>query len=171
MLLRVWLYGWMERIRSPRRLEKACMRDIGFVFLTCNHHPDHNTLWRFFNNNKQPLKALFKQVVLVACKAKLVGFVLHALDGTKITAASSTATAWHQEKLEAQIQRVDAIINEYMVSVEQVGESEESSYAMPAAMQNAQARKQQIAEALRALEQAKTEHLHPNEPDTRMASC
>lgn len=168
MLLRVWLYGWMERIRSPRRLEKACMRDIGFVFLTCNHHPDHNTLWRFFNNNKKPLKSLFKQVVLVACRAKLIGFVLHALDGTKITAASSRAKAWHQKQLEEQLKQIDAIINEYVLSVESAAESEESGYAMPETMQNALARKQQIAEALSALEQAKTQTLHPNEPDARM---
>src|SRR5678815_3601638 len=97
MLLAVWLYGWMEHIRSSRRLEKACRRDLPFVWLTGNHHPDHNTLSRFFRDNKRALRAVFKQTVRVAVKADLIGFALHALDGTKVKAASSIDTATHRK--------------------------------------------------------------------------
>src|SRR4051812_19247961 len=103
LLLCVWLYGWMERVRSSRALEKACVRDVAFLWLTSNEHPDHNTLWRFFRDNKQALRKLFKQTVQVAAKAGLVGFALHALDGTKIQAASSTDSALHRSTLQKQL--------------------------------------------------------------------
>jgi transposase len=73
LLLGVWLFGWMERIRSTRALEKACLRDVAFVWLTGNQHPDHNTLWRFFRDNKAALKKLFKHVVRTAAQTGGVG--------------------------------------------------------------------------------------------------
>src|ERR687891_2020096 len=89
LLLGVWLFGWMERVRSTRALEKACLRDVAFLWLTGNQHPDHVTLWRFFSENKARLKPLFTRVVRLAAEAGLVGFALHALDGTKLQAAGS----------------------------------------------------------------------------------
>ena len=111
MLLKVWLYGWMTRVRSSRGLEKACFESMPFLWLTGNHHPDHNTLWRFFRDNKKALRKLFKLVVQVAVKSELVGFALHALDGTKIVAACSMEKALHRKALEDELKKLDATID------------------------------------------------------------
>jgi transposase len=118
LLLSVWLFGWMDRIRSTRALERACLRDIAFVWLTGNLHPDHNTLWRFFRDNKQALKRLFKHVVRTATEMGLVGFALHALDGTKLPAASSTEMAAHRKQLEEKLKELDAWIDAGVAAVE-----------------------------------------------------
>ena len=56
LLLKVWLFGYMERIRSTRALEKACLERMPFLWLTGNLHPDHNTLWRFFKRHHEALE-------------------------------------------------------------------------------------------------------------------
>lgn len=167
MLLSVWLYGWMERVRSSRGLEKACIRDIAFLWLTGNNHPDHVTLWRFFRDHKEALRKLFKQVVLVAVDADLVGFALHALDGTKIQAASSMETALHRKALQEQVKKLDEAVNTSIEQTEFAEQHEDASYPMPEPMRDAEARRRHIRESIAKLDAAETDHLHPKEPDAR----
>ncbi len=53
VLLNVWLYGFMHGIRSSRKLEVACWEQIPFLWLTGWQHPDHNTLWRFYQTHRR----------------------------------------------------------------------------------------------------------------------
>jgi transposase len=168
LLLKVWLFGWMERIRSSRALERACMRDLAFVWLTGNLHPDHNTLWRFFRDNKPAFRKLLKQIVKVAVKAELVGFALHAIDGTKIASASSMETAQHRKTLEEQLKKLDSIIDESIAATEAAEGSEQGSYALPAPMRDPKARKAKVAELLAELDEAKTNHRHRKDPNARV---
>jgi transposase len=145
VLLKVWLFGYMERIRSTRALEKACLQVMPFLWLTGNLHPDHNTLWRFFNNHRQVLPKLFKKLVKMAAEEQLIGFVLHALDGTKMTAASSTDEALHRKGLEDRLKQLDAFIASYMQEVTTRAEADKGKdYAMPSAMADEEARRARI---------------------------
>lgn len=71
MLLKVWLYGYLMRVHSSRGLERGCRENVGLIWLTGMNEPDHNTLWRFFSENKKALRNLFKQVIRVAVKAEV----------------------------------------------------------------------------------------------------
>ncbi len=168
MLLTVWLYGWMTRVRSSRGLEKACFESMPFIWLTGNNHPDHNTLWRFFRDNKKALRKLFKLIVEVAVKNDLVGFALHALDGSKILAASSMDTALHQKGLQDELKKIDATIDEQMKQIEKTEAAETPGFAMPQKLNDAQTRKAEIRKALVELDLADTKHLHPDEPEARV---
>lgn len=168
LLLGVWLFGWMERIRSTRALEKACLRDVAFVWLTGNQHPDHNTLWRFFRDNKGALKTLFKHVVRAATQTGLIGFALHALDGTKLAARSSTETAAHRKKLEEELRKLDAWVEAGVAAVEAHEQSPEPEWKMPTSMQSADERKKRIREALAQLDAQHSDHLHLSEAEARV---
>lgn len=168
MLLTVWLYGWMTRVRSSRGLERACFESMPFIWLTGNNHPDHNTLWRFFRDNKKALRKLFKLIVEVAVKNDLVGFALHALDGSKILAASSMDTALHQKGLQDELKKIDATIDEQMKQIEKTEAAETPGFAMPQKLKDAQTRKAEIRKALVELDLADTKHLHPDEPEARV---
>ena len=118
LLLKVWLYGYINAIRSTRRLERACREHMGLIWLTGMNAPDHNSLWRFWRDNKEPLKDVFKQTVLVALRAELIGLVINALDGTKIAARSSRQGAMGKKDLEKLLKKLDGSIKEVIDEVE-----------------------------------------------------
>lgn len=149
VLLKIWLYGFTQRIRSTRKLERACVEVMPFIWLTGNDPPDHNTIWRFFHNNRKSLKKLFKTLMQAAAEAELISFVLHALDGTKLQAASSTDTALHRKGIEEKLKALDEIIAQYMTEVEEAPAPEsDGAQQMPKDMQELEARRQKIRAAL-----------------------
>src|SRR4029077_15559348 len=121
-------------IRSTQALEKALHTHVAFVWLAGLEKPDHVTLWRFFRDNRKALRKLFKLVVKAAAKAGLVGFALHALDGTKLSAACSTETAQHRKALEEELKKLDALVDASMAEVEKNEEESPPAWAMPEAM-------------------------------------
>lgn len=171
LLLKVWLYGYLTRIRSTRELERACREHLSLLWLTGRHTPDHNTLWRFWKENREALRRVFRQVVKVAAANGLVGMICHAVDGTKIRAASSRQTMEHRAGLEKQLERVEASIREMEQAVEESEEQEEGEYRLPAELQQAQQLRQAIHRSLDRMQEVKREHLHPEEPEARMMPC
>jgi len=154
LLLKVWLYGFTQRIRSPRRLEKACIDVMPFLWLAHPERPDHNTFWRFFRDNHKALPKVFKALVQAAAKAKLISFALHAIDGTKLQAASSTDTALHLKSLEEKLKHLDEVIAQFVAQVMDAGETDTSPgrQEMPVAMQNPAARREAIEKIVRTLQ-------------------
>lgn len=168
LLLKVWLYGYLMRIRSSRQLERACRDNVGLIWLTGMNEPDHNTLWRFFRENKRALRNVFKQVVRVAASTGLVGLVLHAVDGTKIAARASRRTAWHKADLEKALRKLDENIEQMMSTVEAAEKSEQGEYRIPEELAEREQLREKIKEALAEIEEAGTKDLHPKEKDARM---
>jgi len=88
VLLGAWLYGFMIRARSSRKLEQACRENLPMMWLTGLLHPDHSTLSRFYQHNRQAMRPLFKTSVQLAVEAGLVEFAFQAVDGTRMSSAS-----------------------------------------------------------------------------------
>jgi transposase len=130
LLLSVWLYGYLHRIRSTRDLERACREHISLLWLSGLHAPDHNTLWRFWRRNRRSLRGLFRQVVGVAYTSGLIGLAVHAVDGTKVRARCSKRSAWHKKELEELLGRLDASIDSAMAEVESREETESGEYRL-----------------------------------------
>lgn len=168
LLLSVWLYGYLHRIRSTRDLERACREHISLLWLTGMHAPDHNTLWRFWRNNRSALRGLFRQVVGVAHCSGLIGLAVHAVDGTKIRCRSSKRSAWHQKELEELLKRTDASIDSMMAEVESREATESGDYRLPEELRDAKKRRAEIRAALDQLVQIDRAHQHPQEPEVRM---
>lgn len=171
LLLKVWLYGYFERTRSSRRLEKACRDHIGFIWLTGMHAPDHNTLSTFFRTNKKGIRNLFKKTVQVAVEADMVGFVLHAVDGTKIAARVANRGGWHKKKLLKLLEKLDSTLGKFEKEIEKNGACSEVSDALPQELEERQALREKVREALKQLEEAGQEHLHPADEDARIMPC
>jgi transposase len=171
LLLKVWLYGYLTRIRSTRELERACREHLALLWLTGRHTPDHNTLWRFWKENREGLRRVFRQVVKVAAANGLVGMICHAVDGKKIRAASSRQTMEHRTELEKELERVEASIREMEQAVEEAEGREEGEYQLPEELQEARQLRQAIHRSLDRMQEVKRDHLHPEEPEARMMPC
>ena len=171
LLLKVWLYGYLTHIRSTRELERACREHVSLIWLTGRHAPDHNTLWRFFRENRRALRQVFRAGVRVAAEQGLVGMVCHAVDGTKIRAVASSRTVVHRNQLEKALERVEASIAAMEAAIEKAEEEESGEYRLPERLQQAEGLKQAILESLGKMQELKRDHLHPQEPETRVMKC
>lgn len=168
LLLKVWLYGYMAGIRSTRKLEQACLDSMAMVWLTGNRAPDHNTLWRFLNVNKATFKILCKRTIRIAADSGLVGMVLHAVDGTKIQAHPSPAKGHRREKLLEVLKELEESIERGFEEIEANEAVEAGEMRLPEELRDPAVLKQRIEEALRDMDDADVDFIHPNDPDARM---
>src|SRR5580693_8896781 len=118
LLLSAWIYGYLTRQRSTRNLERACQCDMGAIWLTGNHQPDHTTLHTFFRDNHKGFKKLLKQSALLACRMGLVDMNFVAIDGTKLKASASKDDVVMAKDLSIALAVLDAEIESYMAQVE-----------------------------------------------------
>ena len=166
LMLRVWLYGYYQKVRSTRALELACRERMGFVWLCGTHRPDHNSLWRFWDGNRSALSGLFKQSVRVAIKLQMVGFVTEAIDGPKIQSCSGTRSACDEASLKRQLAALDKQICELEEQLAHFARSGPDD-DLPAQLRSKSALRAKVRSALRDVQNDKARHIHPNEPDAR----
>ena len=110
LLMTVWLYGFMSGIRSARKLERACCEQVPSMWLANCQRPDHNTLWRFYRDNRESMRKMMRRTVRTAVKLGLVDLTVQALDGTKVSGNATGERSYNSEGLEKLIKRVDAAI-------------------------------------------------------------
>lgn len=171
LLLKIWLYGYLGRIRATRQLEKACQEHVSLLWLTGLKAPDHNSLWRFWRDNRKALRGVFRRAVKLAAELGLVGMICQAVDGTKIAAVASRRTVKHREDLEKLLARAEAGIAEMEAAVEAAEASEQGEYRLPANLQGAKDLQTAIREVLKKMDEAERDHLHPQEPEARLMPC
>ena len=88
-LLKLYLYGYLNKIRSSRGLEKEAKRNIELIWLIKGLVPDHNTISNFRTENPKAIKKVFRATVNIAKNLDLIGGILLAGDGTKLRAQNS----------------------------------------------------------------------------------
>jgi transposase len=168
LLLKIWLYGYFQRVRSTRKLEAACRDHLPLLWLSGLIAPDHNSLWRFWRDHKKALRQIFKQTVQLALQTGAVGLALQALDGTKIQAACSGPTGWSKEYMEKLLAQLDSTLDEMELQV--VGENAQAQtpgYQLPAGLSQRQALREEIKKGLAQLQADGRSHYHPVEPEAR----
>lgn len=112
-LLKLYLYGYLNRIRSSRTLEKECYRNLEVMWLIQGLTPDHNTISNFRRDNEKAIRKVFRASVELAKHFELIGGILLAGDGTKLRAQNSKKNNFNQEKIEKHLTYIDKKIEEY----------------------------------------------------------
>ncbi|MCK5537056.1 MAG: IS1182 family transposase, partial [Bacteroidales bacterium] len=124
LLLKIYTYGYLEKIRSSRKLEKECKRNMELIWLTENLAPDFKTIADFRKNNTKALKNVFKEFMYFCKAAQLISLSVVGIDGTKMRAQNSLNNIYHREEMEKIEKRIEEKIAEYLAQIESVDKSD-----------------------------------------------
>jgi transposase len=112
-LLKLFIYGYMNKVRYSRDLEKECKRNIEVMWLLKCLKPDHNTISNFRRDNPQAIKKVFRTTVQIAKHFDLIGGKLIAGDSTKLRAQNSKKNNFNQAKINRHVAYIDNKLDVY----------------------------------------------------------
>ncbi len=112
-LLKLFIYGYLNSIRSSRALEKECRRNIEVMWLMKKLVPDHNTISNFRRDNEKAIRKVFQYTVSVAKQFELIGGKLIAGDSTKLRAQNAKQNNFNEKKISQHLQYIDQKLDEY----------------------------------------------------------
>jgi transposase len=124
VLLKLYLYGYLHRVRSSRLLEAEGQRNVEVLWLLGKLAPDFKTIADFRKDNLNPLKAVARQFTLLCRKLELFGGELLAIDGSKFAAVNARDQNFNADKLQDLIARSDARLAEYLQQLDTVDATE-----------------------------------------------
>jgi transposase len=117
-LLKLYLYGYINQVRSSRRLEREACRNLELIWLLRNLRPGYRTIANFRKENWAALKAVNRGFVLLVRELGLVGGAVVAIDGSFFHGDASKASIFTRKRLADQIARLDLEIEAYGRSIE-----------------------------------------------------
>jgi transposase len=117
-LLRLYLYGYINQVRSSRRLEREACRNLELIWLLKNLKPGYRTIANFRKENWAALKAVNRNFVLLLRTLGLVGGSVVAIDGSFFHGDASKASIFTRKRLAEQIAKLDQEIETYGKSLE-----------------------------------------------------
>ncbi len=116
-LLKLYIYGYLNRIRSSRRLETETHRNLEAIWLLRQLKPDFKTIADFRRDNRHAFRAVFRRFVRLCRELDLYGRELIAVDGTRIKAVNHRDRNFTRAKLKTDLQRIDDRLDRYLDQV------------------------------------------------------
>lgn len=118
-LLRLYLYGYLNRVRSSRGLEREALRNLEVIWLLRKLRPDFKTIADFRRDNAQGIKAVGRQFTLLCRKLELFGGELVAIDSTKIKAQNAKGRNYSAAKVQALLVEAEKKVNAYLAELDE----------------------------------------------------
>ena len=112
-LLKLFIYGYLNGIRSSRKLEKATKINIELMWLLKGLQPDHNTVSNFRKDNGKAIKKVFRASIAIAEHFELIGGKLIAGDSTKLRAQNSKKNNFNKKKIDRHLAYIENKLEEY----------------------------------------------------------
>jgi transposase len=123
-LLKLTIYGYLNRVCSSSRLETECCRNIEVIWLLRTLKPDFRTIADFRRDNRGAFKSVFRQFVLLCRRLDLYGRELLAVDGTRIKAVNNKDRNFTRNSLEKFLRAADERLDGYLKRLDE-GDVEE----------------------------------------------
>ncbi|WP_230484000.1 IS1182 family transposase [Sphingomonas sp. Leaf21] len=126
-MLKLYLYGYLNRVRSSRRLAAEATRNLELIWLLRGVRPDFRTIADFRRDNRSAFKAVFRAFVLLCRKLDLFGRELLAVDGTRLKAVNSRSRNFSRERLATYLAAMDARLERYLAELDEIDRGEDGA--------------------------------------------
>jgi transposase len=126
LFLKIYFYGYLNGIRSSRKLAKECMRNIEMQWLCNGLTPNYHSIADFRKNNPKALRNTFKLFVLFLKEADLLGCQTIAIDGTKARAHNSKKNNYNQKKIDRHFAYIEEKTNQYLKELDEADKKEQN---------------------------------------------
>jgi len=169
-LLKLYIYGYMNRMRSSRQLEKECGRNIEVIWLLGNLKPDHNTIARFRKQNPKAIKRVLRASVDLARNFNLIGAVLIAGDSTKLRAQNSKKNNYNKKKVQRHLDYIDKKLKAYDQELSDADGDRHSTERIKEQIDKHKKQRknyEHIGQRLRSDDSSENPQLSTNDPDSR----
>src|SRR5213593_807842 len=123
-LLRLYLYGYLNRVRSSRMLERETKVNIEVMWLLGKLTPDFKTIADFRRDNLKAIKQVCREFTLLCRKLELFGGELVAIDGSKFKAVNNRRRNFNETRLRQAIQALDEKISSYLAGLDEADAAE-----------------------------------------------
>ena len=117
-LLKLYIYGYLNRVPSSRRLERECQRNIELIWLTGHLAPDFKTIADFRKDNGKAICEVCRAFVALCRKLDLLSAASVAIDGSKFKAVNARDKNFTEAKMKRRLERIEESIARYMAQLE-----------------------------------------------------
>jgi transposase len=176
-LLRLYLYGYLNRVRSSRGLEREAARNLEVIWLLRKLRPDFKTIADFRRENASGIKAVGRQFLLLCRKLELFGGELVAIDSTKIKGQNAKGKNYSAAKVEALLGELEKKMSAYLQELEETdtAEGEKGAERLSAAelkekIAQLEERRGELQSVASELEQSGASQVSLSDPDARAMS-
>jgi transposase len=131
-LLKIYIYGYLNRIQSSRRLEREAQRNVELMWLTGRLMPDFKTIANFRKDNGKAIRSVCRQFVVLCQQVGLFSEALIAIDGSKFKAVNNRDRNFTSAKLQRRMEEIESSINRYLSALD-TADRQEPVVAQPKA--------------------------------------
>ena len=171
LLLKIYIYGYLNKIRSSRMLERESKRNIELMWLTQGLSPSYHTIADFRKNNPEALKQVFKEFVLLCKNIDLIGDGLKAVDGAFLIANASKNQLIIKNTLDKDLAKVEKEIEEYFKSLEYSDTEKQPSNLikkLPKDLRKLKHQQEELSKNLKLLEEMGKTQYNRTDPDASL---
>jgi len=171
-MLKLYLYGYLNRVRSSRRLEKESGRNVELMWLLKKLKPDFKTIADFRKDNSKAMKKVCKEFTLICKRLELFGGEIVSIDGSKFKACNSKKRNFNEAKLKKRLREIDEKIEKYLAELEENDaketiEKRPSKEEMRKKIEDFKKRKSEYLQLLGKLKKSKETQVSLTDPDSR----
>lgn len=116
-MLKLYVYGYLNRVQSSRRLEREAGRNVELMWLLGRLAPDFKTIADFRKNNTKAIRLVCREFVMICRKLDLFSGAFVAIDGSKFKAVNSSDRNFTRAKLKRRLEQIDKSIDQYLAQI------------------------------------------------------